>query len=40
MVSDPRVKTVVDRIRAERNVRSGQAPQGTIVSGAKWKEVQ
>ena len=40
VVSDPRVKTVVDRIRAERNVRSGQAPQGTIVSGAKWKEVQ
>ena len=40
VVSDPRVKTVVDRIRAERNVTSGQAPQGTIVSGAKWKEVQ
>ena len=40
VVSDPRVKTVVDRIRAERNVRSGQAPQGTIRVGAHWKEVQ
>jgi hypothetical protein len=40
VVSDPRVKEVVDRIRADRNVIGGQAPQGTVKSGARWKEVQ
>ena len=40
VVSDPRVKAVVDQIRADRNVTSGQAPQGTIKIGAHWKEVQ
>lgn len=40
VVTDPRVKTVVDRIRAERNVASGQAPNGTTKDGKKWKVVQ
>jgi hypothetical protein len=39
VVPDPRVKNVVDQIRAERNVNSGQTPQGTTSTGVKFKVI-
>jgi hypothetical protein len=39
VVTNPHIKDVVDKIQAERNVSSGQAPQGTTKTGVKFKVV-